>query len=169
MVAEPVIVVMGVSGCGKSTIGALLAARLGLPYAEGDDYHPTANIQKMAAGIPLTDEDRAPWLAIVGVWLREHEESGGVVACSALRRVYRDQLRAGAPDAFFVHLAVDRAELVRRLSGRHGHFMPTTLLDSQLATLEPLQPDEAGVTLDATVPPELLVTEAIAAWRADHR
>ncbi|MFE3544705.1 gluconokinase [Nocardia sp. NPDC059177] len=160
---------MGVSGCGKSTVGVLLAERLGLPYAEGDDFHPDANIAKMAAGIPLTDADRAPWLDLVAGWLHQHEIAGGVAACSALRRVYRDRLRAGAAETYFVQLAVDRAELVRRLSNRHGHFMPTTLLDSQLDTLEPLQPGEAGVTLDATVAPELLVTEAIAAWRADHR
>ncbi|MDO3647963.1 gluconokinase [Nocardia mangyaensis] len=167
--AQPVIVVMGVSGCGKSTIGVLIAERLGLPYAEGDDFHPTANIQKMAAGIPLTDEDRAPWLDIVAAWLGDHRVSGGVVACSALRRAYRDRLRAGAPEAYFVHLAAGRDELLRRMAGRHGHFMPTILLDSQLATLEPLEPDEPGVTLDALASPGVLVHEAIDAWRADHR
>ena len=166
--AEPVIVVMGVSGCGKSIIGARLARRLGLPFAEGDDFHPTANVQKMAAGVPLTDDDRWPWLAIVGAWLGDHR-TGGVVACSALREVYRDVLREAAPAAYFVHLAASREELLRRLSGRHGHFMPATLLDSQLATLEPLRPGEAGITLDAVQPPDRLVEEAVSAWEATHR
>lgn len=166
---QPVIVVMGVSGCGKTTVGALAAERLGVPYAEGDDFHPIENIEKMAAGIPLTDEDRAPWLDIVAGWLGEHQESGGVAACSALRRTYRDRLRRGAPNTYFVHLAAGREELLRRMTGRLGHFMPTALLDSQLATLEKLQPDEAGITLDALEPPTVLVTEAVEAWRAAHR
>lgn len=165
---EPVLVVMGVSGCGKSTVGALLARRLGLPFAEGDDFHPTANVQKMAAGIPLTDEDRWPWLAIVGAWLGDHR-AGGVVACSALREVYRDALRAAAPEAYFVHLAAGREELARRLSGRHGHFMPAALLDSQLATLEPLRAGEAGITLDAVQLPDRIVDETIGAWAITHR
>lgn len=166
---EPVIVVMGVSGCGKTTVGALLADRLDVPYAEGDDFHPLANIEKMAAGIPLTDEDRWPWLDTVATWLHEHSETGGVASCSALRRVYRDRLRAKAPDTYFVHLAATRVELMRRMTGRLGHFMPTILLDSQLATLEPLEQDEAGVALNALQPPGVLVTEAVEKWRADHR
>ncbi|MFD3507819.1 gluconokinase [Nocardia sp. NPDC058666] len=160
---------MGVSGCGKTTVGALTADRLEVPYAEGDDFHPMANIEKMAAGIPLTDEDRWPWLDTVGEWLAEHHENGGVATCSALRRVYRDRLRAMAPQTYFVYLAATRDELLRRMTGRLGHFMPTVLLDSQLETLEPLQPDEAGVTLNALQPPSRLVTEGVDAWIADHR
>ncbi|UGT58786.1 gluconokinase [Nocardia asteroides] len=160
---------MGVSGCGKTTVGALTAQRLEVPYAEGDDFHPVENIEKMAAGIPLTDEDRWPWLDTVAAWLGDHQDSGGVASCSALRRAYRDRLRAGAPDTYFVHLAATRAELLRRMTGRLGHFMPTILLDSQLDTLEPLEPDEPGVSLNALAPPNILVTEAIDAWRADHR
>ncbi|MFC4128008.1 gluconokinase [Nocardia rhizosphaerae] len=160
---------MGVSGCGKTTVGALLAERLGLPYAEGDDFHPVENIEKMAAGIPLTDADRLPWLDIVADWLGAHQRSGGVASCSALRRPYRDRLRAGAPTTYFVHLAAGREELLRRMTGRLGHFMPTALLDSQLDTLEPLEPDEPGVTLDALASPTTLVTESVDAWRADHR
>lgn len=166
---KPVIVVMGVSGSGKSTVGALLAGRLELPYAEGDGFHPAANIEKMAAGIPLDDADRAPWLDIVADWLGEHSAGGGVAACSALKRAYRDRLRAGAPQTYFVFLDAPRVELERRMAARLGHFMPTALLDSQLATLEPLEPDEAGVTLDATDPQQRLVTEAMVAWTADHR
>ncbi|GEM32795.1 gluconokinase [Nocardia neocaledoniensis NBRC 108232] len=166
---QPVIVVMGVSGCGKTTVGALAAQRLEVPYAEGDDFHPVENIEKMAAGIPLTDEDRWPWLDTVATWLGDHQGSGGVASCSALRRTYRDRLRAGAPDTYFVHLAATREELLRRMTGRLGHFMPTILLDSQLDTLEPLEPDEPGVSLNALAPPNILVTEAIDAWRTDHR
>lgn len=166
---EPVIVVMGVSGCGKTTVGALTADRLEVPYAEGDDFHPLANIEKMAAGVPLTDEDRLPWLDTVADWLVEHQETGGVASCSALRRAYRDRLRAKAPQTYFVHLAATREELLRRMTGRLGHFMPTILLDSQLDTLEPLQSDEAGITLNALQPPSALVSEAVDAWIADHR
>ncbi|MFF2082993.1 gluconokinase [Nocardia sp. NPDC058176] len=160
---------MGVSGSGKSTVGALLAGRLELPYAEGDGFHPQANIEKMAAGIPLDDADRAPWLDIVADWLGAHSDHGGVAACSALKRAYRDRLRAGAPQTYFVFLDAPRVELERRMAARLGHFMPTSLLDSQLATLEPLEPDEAGITLDATDEQQRLVTEAMVAWAADHR
>ncbi|WP_067447490.1 gluconokinase [Nocardia alba] len=160
---------MGVSGCGKTTVGALTADRLEVPYAEGDDFHPQANIDKMAAGIPLTDEDRLPWLDTVADWLVDHQTTGGVASCSALRWAYRDRLRAKAPNAYFVHLAATREELLRRMTGRLGHFMPTILLDSQLDTLEPLRVDEAGVTLNALQPPSSLVTESVDYWIADHR
>ncbi|WP_410876313.1 gluconokinase [Nocardia sp. A7] len=160
---------MGVSGCGKTTVGALTADRLEVPYAEGDDFHPLANIEKMAAGTPLTDEDRLPWLDTVAAWLAEHQETGGVATCSALRRVYRDRLRAQAPNIYFVHLAATREELLRRMTGRLGHFMPTILLDSQLDTLEPLQSDESGITLNALQPPSALVTESVDYWIAGHR
>ncbi|MET8877241.1 gluconokinase [Nocardia sp. NPDC004604] len=165
--AAPVIVVMGVSGCGKSTVGVLLADTLHIEYAEGDDFHPAANIAKMTAGVPLTDSDRAPWLDIVAAWLGERQERGGVVSCSALARSYRDRLRAAAPGAFFVHLAASRAELARRMAERRGHFMPSTLLDSQLAALQPLACDELGVTVDATKDPAELVREAVTVWESN--
>ncbi|WP_327115186.1 gluconokinase [Nocardia sp. NBC_01730] len=159
----PMIVVMGVSGSGKSTVGTRLADALGIEYAEGDDFHPAANVAKMAAGTPLDDADRAPWLDAVAAWMTEHTEQGGVVSCSALKRSYRDRLRAAVPEAFFVHLAVPRIELARRMTGRRGHFMPPNLLDSQLAALEPLAADENGITIDAARTPEDLVTDAVAA------
>ncbi|MFD9127626.1 gluconokinase [Kitasatospora sp. NPDC059571] len=160
----PVIVVMGVSGVGKTTVARLLAERLGLPYAEADDFHPAANIAKMTAGTPLDDEDRAPWLRALGGWLGEQARagSGGVVTCSALRRRYRDTLRAACPDAFFLHLSGGH-DLVRdRLAHRVGHFMPTSLLDSQYALLEVLQPDERGAVLDVGPTPATLVESAAA-------
>nr|WP_218023370.1 gluconokinase [Nocardia altamirensis] len=164
--APPLVVVMGVSGSGKSTVGTLLAAALGVEYAEGDDFHPPANVAKMAAGIPLDDADRAPWLDTVAAWLGDRADRGGVVTCSALKHAYRDRLRTAAPTAFFVHMAASRAELAHRLADRRGHFMPASLLDSQLAALEPLSEDERGTTVDATRPPEELVHAAAAAVRA---
>jgi gluconokinase len=159
----PVIVVMGVSGSGKTTVGSRLADALGVEYAEGDDFHPRANVAKMAAGAPLDDADRAPWLDALAAWMAERSGQGGVVTCSALKRIYRDRLRASAPEAFFLHLSVPRPELERRVAGRRGHFMPPSLLDSQLATLEPLGPDEDGSTIDAARPPEEVVRQAVAA------
>ncbi|MFF5448050.1 gluconokinase [Streptomyces sp. NPDC012888] len=144
MDAEPVVVVMGVSGTGKTTVGRLLAEGLGVPYAEGDDFHPARNVERMSAGIPLDDADRWPWLDAVGAWARERAGRGGVVAASALKRAYRDRLRAAAPGAVFVHLTGDRDLVARRMAARTGHFMPVTLLDSQYAALEPLRPDERG-------------------------
>ncbi len=143
----PLVTVMGVSGSGKTTVGAALAQRLGVPFADADDLHPPANVAKMSAGIPLDDADRLPWLHAVGAWQAAHPD-GGVVSCSALRRSYRDVLRAAAPGQVFVHLAGSRAVVARRVAGRPGHFMPTALVDSQFATLEPLQADERGLTLD---------------------
>lgn len=136
------LVVMGPSGSGKSLVGAAVAARLRARFVDGDDLHPSANVAKMRGGTPLTDTDREPWLDIVGRTVAR-EPSSIVVACSALRRVYRDRIRAGAPDAVFVELVVDMPELSARMS-RRDHFMPPALLDSQLATLEPLAQDEAG-------------------------
>lgn len=144
-----IIVVMGVSGTGKSAIGTGLGAGLGWPFAEGDAFHSTANRAKMAAGTPLIDDDRWPWLRDIAQWIAQHP-AGGVVACSALRRPYRDVLRAGGPDVRFVHLVAPAAELDRRLRTRAGHFMPASLLASQLDTLEPLMPDEPGAVLDAS-------------------
>ncbi|MFF4834329.1 gluconokinase [Streptomyces sp. NPDC001315] len=161
-----VVVVMGVAGTGKTTIGPLLAARLGVPYAEGDDFHPQANIAKMSAGTPLTDEDRWPWLDAIGTWAHGRAGLGGVVSCSALKRSYRDRLRASAPGLVFLHLAGDRVLIEDRMSHRQGHFMPTALLDSQFATLQPLQSDEAGVTVDVAGGPEEITARATAALDA---
>jgi gluconokinase len=155
-----VVVVMGVAGTGKTTIGPLLAARLGVPYAEGDDFHPQANIAKMSAGIPLDDADRWPWLDAIGAWAHGRSGLGGVVSSSALKRSYRDRLRAAAPGVVFVHLTGDRALIEGRMSHRQGHFMPTALLDSQFATLQPLQPDEAGVAVDVIGSPAEITERA---------
>lgn len=162
-----VVVVMGVAGTGKSTVGALLATRLGVPYADGDDFHPPANIEKMRAGTPLTDEDRWPWLDAIGTWAhRQEAEGGGVVSCSALKRVYRDRLRATAPGIVLVHLTGDRNLIEERMRLRQGHFMPTALLDSQFATLEPLQADEPGVAVDVSGEPEEIADRTAAALEA---
>jgi gluconokinase len=151
-------VVMGVTGCGKSTVGAALAARLGVPYADADEFHGAANVAKMSAGVPLDDEDRWPWLRAIGAWLAARD---GVVSCSALKRAYRDVLREQAPDAFFVHLHGDRETVRRRVAGRATHFMPASLVDSQFAALEPLGADEHGVTLDLAAPVDDLVETAL--------
>ncbi|GLW46156.1 gluconokinase [Streptomyces sp. NBRC 14336] len=161
-----VIVVMGVAGTGKTTIGPLLAARLGVPYAEGDDFHPQANIDKMSAGTPLDDEDRWPWLDAIGAWAHGRAGLGGVVSSSALKRSYRDRLRAAAPGVLFVHLSGDRELIESRMRQRQGHFMPTALLDSQFATLQPLQADEAGVVVDVSGTPEEITARAVAALDA---
>ncbi|MET9843575.1 gluconokinase [Streptomyces ossamyceticus] len=166
MRTPPVVVVMGVAGTGKTTIGPLLAARLGVPYAEGDDFHPEANIAKMSAGTPLDDADRWPWLDAIGAWARGRAGLGGVVSCSALKRAYRDRLRSAAPGLVFVHLAGDRALIEDRMAHRQGHFMPTALLDSQFATLQPLGADEAGVEVDVSGDPEEITGRAVAALRA---
>ncbi|MEV4335284.1 gluconokinase [Streptomyces sp. NPDC049597] len=161
-----VVVVMGVAGTGKTTIGPLLAAALGVPYAEGDDFHPPANIAKMSAGTPLDDDDRRPWLDAIGAWAHERAGHGGVVSSSALKRVYRDRLRAAAPEVVFLHLTGDRALIERRMRERKGHFMPTALLDSQFATLQPLGDDEAGVAVDVSGTPEEITERAVSALRA---
>jgi gluconokinase len=144
------IVVMGVSGSGKSTVGAAVAQRLGVPFADADDFHPPANIAKMKAGIPLDDDDRYPWLEAIGRWLAEHCREGGVMSCSALKRKYRDQLRRRCPQTEFVHLSGSPEVIAARQASRPGHFMPASLMASQFATLEPLAPDERGMTLDVT-------------------
>lgn len=138
---------MGVSGSGKSTVGAALARRLGVPFVDADTLHPRANIAKMTAGIALEDDDRYPWLERIGEWLAGHR-GGGVVSCSALKRKYRDQLRAHCPRAEFLHLSGSPELIGARLAARPGHFMPATLLRSQFDTLEPLGVDEEGVTAD---------------------
>ena len=155
---------MGVSGTGKSTVATLLAQHLGWPMAEGDDFHSAANVAKMHAGHPLTDADRLPWLHSIADWIgaREAAGSGGVVTCSSLKRSYRDLLRDGHPDVRFVCLVGSRELLESRLDHRVGHFMPASLLDSQLATLEPLQPDEPGATIDVSASPPQIEREALA-------
>ncbi|MCR1786487.1 gluconokinase [Nocardioides carbamazepini] len=152
---------MGVSGSGKSTVGAAIARRIGVPFADADDLHPPGNIAKMSAGTPLDDADRLPWLQLVGRWLADHDESGGVISCSALRVAYRDVLRAHAPRVRFLHLQGTRESIARRLAGRAGHFMPPALLDSQLADLEPLAPGEAGTSIEAGLPVAAVVEEYV--------
>ncbi|MFG2605243.1 gluconokinase [Streptomyces sp. NPDC048514] len=161
-----VVVVMGVAGTGKTTIGPLLAARLGVPYAEGDDFHPQANIDKMSAGTPLDDGDRWPWLDAIGHWAHGRAGLGGVVSSSALKRAYRDRLRAVAPGAVFLHLTGDRKLIEDRMAQRQGHFMPTALLDSQFATLQPLEQDEAGVSVDVGGSPQEITERAVRALDA---
>lgn len=141
------IVIMGVSGSGKTAVGSALASRLGWPFIDADELHPPANIAKMSSGVPLTDDDRVPWLEEVARQLAS--EYDAIVACSALRRSYRRAIADAAAGAFFVHLAAPRALLLARMRARSGHFMPVSLLDSQLATLEPLDPGESGMTIDA--------------------
>ncbi|QFU89170.1 gluconokinase [Amycolatopsis sp. YIM 10] len=162
-----VIVVMGVAGAGKSTIGTALAGHLGVEYAEADEFHPAPNIEKMTSGVPLTDADRWPWLRSIADWIRAHAGTGGVVTCSALKYEYRDVLRGGG-SVWFLHLDGARELLATRMGGRSGHFMPTSLLDSQLADLSPLRQDEHGRTLDIGAPPGELVDAAITAYRKDH-
>jgi len=153
------IVVMGVSGCGKSTVASLLAQRLGWLFAEGDLLHPPANVEKMRQGVPLTDEDRIPWLqeiaGSIGRW--RADGTAGVVACSALRRQYREIIADGAADLCFVYLRGGRSLIRERLLDRRGHFMPSTLLDSQLDTLEEPASDEPALTVETTAPAEELV------------
>lgn len=161
------IVIMGVSGCGKSSVGAALATRLGLAYRDGDDLHPQANVDKMRAGIPLGDEDRWPWLDRVADVL--HHEAPVIIGCSALRRVYRDRIRAGAGGPVrFVHLTGSRAVIEARMTARKGHYMPPSLLDSQLATLEPPGPDEA-VSIDIDQPLAAIVDSILPALTGDSR
>jgi gluconokinase len=142
------LVIMGVAGCGKSTVGAALGEKLGIPYRDGDDLHSTEAVEKMRAGMPLTDDDRWPWLDRIADMLRK--EAPLIIGCSALRRVYRDRIRTGAEgDVTFVHLAGDRDLIASRMATRAGHYMPLSLLDSQFATLERPGPDEAiEVTID---------------------
>ena len=157
------VTVMGVTGSGKTTVGAALAQRLRVPFEDADNLHPPANVTKMAAGTPLDDADRLPWLRAVGGWQQQHVSTGGVMSCSALRRSYRDILREAAPEQVFVHLAGAREVVARRVAVRPGHFMPAVLVDSQFATLEPLGQDERGVTLDLDQPVDALVDACVAA------
>jgi gluconokinase len=150
------LVVIGVAGAGKTTVANRLGDRLRCQVADADDFHPPANVAKMSAGIPLQDEDRWPWLEAIAAWIRAHQAAGrtAVVTCSALKRAYRDVLRAASPRVAFVHLA-GRPELIaERLRGRRGHFMAPGMLDSQLAILEPLGPDEPGLAVDVAGTPD---------------
>jgi len=159
------VVVIGVSGSGKTTVARAIAERTGLVFGEADDFHSSANVAKMSAGIALTDEDRLPWLRSLAAWMAEQATAGRstVLACSALKRSYRDVLRAGPPNLGLV-LLDGPAEVIReRMVSRHGHFMPASLLGSQLDTLEPLEPDEGGVVLDLRLAPDRLADDAIAA------
>lgn len=143
----PAIVIMGPSGCGKSTLGKAIAEKLGWIFVEGDDLHPRANIDKMAAGVPLNDSDRKPFLENVASALDEYESSGVVASCSALKRVYRDLIRTRCPEVVFVLPPIEREQLFRQMNQRDGHFMPASLLDSQLSDLETPSPDEAAIDL----------------------
>ncbi len=166
MTGQPLqVIVMGVSGSGKSTVAGLLARRMLARFAEADEFHSAVNIAKMGAGHPLDDADRAPWLADIARWLRQCAAAGeaAVVTCSALKRTYRDVLRTAGDGVRFVHLAGPRSLIAERVHGRTGHFMPPALLDSQYTDLEPLAPDEAGITLDVSLPPEILAAQATAA------
>ena len=164
-------VIMGVSGSGKTTLAMLLEDRLGWQYAEADDFHPPANIAKMSAGTPLTDEDRWPWLEAMRDWLSEQTRAGrsSVVTCSALKRSYRDLLRDAEGRIRFLHLTAPPEVLGERLEHRAGHFMPATLLPSQLSTLEPLGAEEDGVVITVDEPPHVIADRAIAALGLDPR
>lgn len=154
-----IVLVMGVSGSGKTSVGEALAEQLACDFLEGDDMHPPANRRKMAAGLPLNDDDRWPWLDAISLKIRENHLHGEnlVVACSALKQIYRQRLRQGVMDLRIVHLVGSRDLLADRLDARIGHFMPPSLLDSQLATLEPPAPEETAITIDIAVPlPELI-------------
>lgn len=162
----PLIVVMGVAGSGKSTIAAGLAEKLGVDFIEGDSLHPQANVNKMAGGVPLTDDDRWPWLDKIGAHIEAERQAGRgvVVSCSALKHIYRDRLRAQVKGRVqFVMLNGSRDLIAGRMLGRKGHFMPQSLLDSQLATLEKPGPDEDAVILDITHDVKTLLSEASAA------
>jgi len=158
---QPVLVVMGVSGSGKSTVAGVLAGQLGWDLAEGDEMHPVANVEKMHAGHALTDEDRWPWLETVASWITEHTTAGvpGIITCSALKRIYRDVLRGD--HVVFVYLVCSKDQVARRLAARTGHYMPAALLDSQIATLEPPGPDEHGIEIDVGRSPAVEAAEII--------
>jgi len=163
--APPITVIMGVSGSGKTTVARPLAARLGWPFEEGDGFHPPANIAKMKAGVPLTDADRAPWLAAIAAWIDGQAAAGqpGVVTCSALKRAYRDRLTEGRPQVRIVYLKGSRALIADRLAKRTHHFMPPSLLASQFAALEPPGPDEHPIVVDIDQPVEAQVVAIVRA------
>jgi gluconokinase len=158
---HPLVVVMGVSGAGKSTVGIALANRLGLAYRDADEFHPQANIDKMAAGHPLDDHDRAPWLEAIGQWLAANQPTGAVASCSALKRRYRQALLAAAPAIHFLHLSGAAEVISDRMRHRPGHFMKVSMLRSQIETLEPLADDEPGVAIDVRQPVPAIVDEFV--------
>ena len=159
------LIVMGVAGSGKSTLAAMLAGRLGWPYRDADDFHPAANVAKMASGVPLTDADRAPWLAAIAAWIDAQRAADGhaIVACSALKRAYRDVLIGPRADVGLVFLDGGREVIHARMRARADHFMPVALLDSQLATLEPPAPDEHAIRLSIEDAPEAMLAHALEA------
>ena len=158
------LVVMGVSGSGKTTVATGIAEQLGWVFAEGDDFHPMANVEKMRAGEPLTDDDRWPWLRVLAEWIGAREDAGedAVLTCSALKRAYRDVLAAGHPSVRFVHVTASAETIRGRLESRPGHYLPASLLDSQLAALEPLQGDEPGITLPGVGDADAVVRALVA-------
>jgi gluconokinase len=166
--ANVTVVLMGVSGSGKSTLMARMVERLGWTSTEADDFHPAANVATMASGHPLTDEDRWPWLRALAAWIGQREAAGenAVVTCSALRRAYRDLLRDGHPSVLFVHLVVDPGVLEQRMKQRRGHYMPPSLLGSQLETLEPLRSDEPGFVVSGELPPDEIIDDIEARVRS---
>ncbi len=159
------IVVMGVTGSGKSTVAAELVQRLDWDFAEGDDFHPPTNVAKMRAGQPLDDDDRWPWLRTVASWVGEHEAAGtsAVVTCSALKRQYRDLLRDGHPSVWFAHVTADPDLIRERVEQRAGHYMPPSLLGSQLEALEDLEPDEPGTAVSGAGSPSDVASELLTA------
>ena len=160
--AKPaVLVFIGVSGCGKTTVASLLAGRLGWPFQEGDALHPLSNIEKMRAGRPLTDADRQRWLATVAEWVERHLDAGenGLITCSALKRSYRDVINRRGSGVVFVYLAGSKATIAPRLAARQGHFMPSGLLDSQFADLEDPDPDEPYIRVDIGQPPDAIAKD----------
>lgn len=159
-----ILIVAGLSGSGKTTVGAMLAGRLGWPFADADTFHPAANVAKMRAGVPLTDDDRWPWLRAIGAWMDERAagSQSAVVTCSALKRSYRDLLLGGRPQARMVFLAADRDVLTLRLAARHGHFFPRQLLGTQFDALEPPQPGEHVVTIVPADDPAATVASILA-------
>jgi len=164
MAGAPIVLVMGVSGSGKTTIGALLAGRLGWPYAEADDFHPPENVAKMAAGHPLTDADRWPWLGAIAAWIAEHRAAGTtcVVTCSALKRAYRDVVTdAQRADVRLVYLKGDFGLIAARLAARKGHFMPPALLQSQFDALQEPAPDEHAITVSIDATPEQIAARVV--------
>jgi gluconokinase len=163
------VVVMGVAGCGKSAVAGALAEALGWRLVEGDRLHPAANVERMSAGLPLTDAHRWGWLDAIGAELAkaQRDGAGAAAACSALKRAYRDRLRSYVGGVLFIHLVIDKATAVARVAARKGHFMPASLIDSQFADLESLGPDEHAIALDATRPVADVVRAALAAVNAD--
>jgi gluconokinase len=163
--APGAIVVMGVAGCGKTTVGQILADCLGISYAEADAFHPPGNVARMSQRIPLTDEDRKPWLEAIADRIRQNNQL--VVSCSALKRAYRDILRQADPQAWFLHLVLDPETAKARVATRPAHFMPASLVESQFDALEPLR-DEAGLTMDATRRPEEIITRVLSTRSASR-